>query len=268
MRQTKVSGSVRPPAVAGHFYTGDARRLALEVQNFIDAAPSYDGPRPKALIAPHAGYMYSGKIAGIAFAAAKKALAAITRVMVIGPAHYVSFRGVALATADAFDTPLGRVSLDQAALAAVRDLPWVRADDAPHVPEHALEVELPFLQMLLKNFVLVPLVVGHAQPEEVGEVLARLWGSDETLIVVSSDLSHYHDYATAQRLDAATASAIEQGEWESLGPQNACGFLPVAGLLRQAAGHQLKARRLALCNSGDTAGDRARVVGYGAWVFA
>jgi MEMO1 family protein len=268
VQQMKGSRSVRPPAVAGQFYTRDATRLALEVQNFIDTAPLYDGPRPKALIAPHAGYMYSGKIAGIAFAAGKNAGPRVTRVVVIGPAHYVPFRGIALATADVFETPLGRISLDRAALAAIRDLPCVRADDAPHAPEHALEVELPFLQVLLPEFLLVPLVVGHAQPAEVAEVLARLWGGDETLVVVSSDLSHYHDYATAQRLDRATASAIEEGEWESLGPQNACGFLPVAGLLREAARHRLKARRLALCNSGDTAGDKARVVGYGAWAFA
>jgi AmmeMemoRadiSam system protein B len=243
--------------------------LARDVQNFIDTACSYDGSRPKALIAPHAGYMYSGQIAGTAFAAVRQAAATVTRAVVIGPAHYVPFRGIALSTASVFETPLGRVPVDPVTSAALADLPFVRAHDAAHAPEHALEVELPFLQTLVRDFLLVPLVVGDAEPQEVSEVLGRLWGKDETLIVISSDLSHYHDYATAQRLDAATARTIEQGEWDRLGPQNACGFLPIAGLLSQAARGKLRrARRLALANSGDTAGDRARVVGYGAWAFA
>jgi AmmeMemoRadiSam system protein B len=252
--------------VAGHFYARDPKRLRDEIQQFLGAAAPFTGTRPKAVIAPHAGYIYSGKPAGAAFAAVKNS--EFRRVVLVGPAHYVPFRGIALPEADAFETPLGRLSVDQEALAALNDLPCVRADDTPHAPEHALEVELPFLQTLRGDFLLVPLLVGDARPEEVGEVLARLWGDEETLIVISSDLSHYHDYATAKRLDAATATAIEKGEWRTLGSQNACGFLPIAGFLREATPHGLKAQRLALCNSGDTAGDRARVVGYGAWAFA
>ena len=265
MQQTSANENVRRPAVAGHFYTRDPKRLHDEVQRFIGAAPRYSGPRPKALIAPHAGYLYSGKPAGAAFVAIKNS--EFKRVVVIGPAHYVPFRGIAIPEANAFATPLGRLSVDQEALAALNDLSDVRADDTPHAPEHALEVELPFLQILLGDFLLVPLLVGDAKPEQVGEVLARFWEDEATLIVVSSDLSHYHDYVTAQRLDAATATAIEQGEWRSLSAKNACGYLPIAGLLREAASRGLKGQRLALCNSGDTAGARARVVGYGAWAF-
>jgi AmmeMemoRadiSam system protein B len=263
----RVSAKVRPPAVAGQFYTRDPERLHDQVQKFMAAAPPYAGSRPKAVIAPHAGYVYSGAVAGIAFAAAQNASPKPSRVAVLGPAHYVPFRGIAAPRSDAFETPLGRVPLDTAALSGLGDLPYVSVDDAPHAPEHAIEVELPFLQVLLQDFVLVPLVVGDAKPEEVGEVLARLWGEDDSLIVISSDLSHYHAYATAQRLDAATAAAIEKAQWADLGAQDACGYLPIAGLLREATQRNLTAQRLALCNSGDTAGDRARVVGYGAWAF-
>jgi MEMO1 family protein len=263
----RTRNSVRPSAVAGRFYTRDRERLNAQVETFIASAPNYAGPPPKAIIAPHAGYMYSGAIAGMAFAAVRAAARPIARVVLIGPAHYVPFQGIALPTVDAFETPLGRIFLDRGALAALGDLPFVCADDAPHALEHALEVELPFLQLLLRDFLIVPLVVGDAGSEQVNCVLARLWGNDATLIVVSSDLSHYHDYEAARRIDAATAAYIEQAQWAMLGPQNACGHLPIAGLLREVTQRGLKARRLALCNSGDTAGDRARVVGYGAWAF-
>jgi AmmeMemoRadiSam system protein B len=238
------------------------------VAGLVADAPAYAGARAKALIAPHAGYIYSGKVAATAFAAVRDIAETVTRVVVIGPAHYVALRGIAVPTVDAFETPLGRVPVDREALSALADLPCVVAADAPHAPEHALEVELPFLQMLLGSFALVPLVVGAAAPQEVAEVLGRLWGGAETLVVISSDLSHYHDYATAQRHDALTAAMIERGDWAQLGADNACGFRPVAGLLVEAARRGLGAQRLALCNSGDTAGGCDRVVGYGAWSFA
>jgi AmmeMemoRadiSam system protein B len=164
-------------------------------------------------------------------------------------------------------TPLGDVPVDQPALAAIVDLPFVVRDDGPHAPEHSLEVEPPFLQLLLQSFSVVPLLVGDAEPREVAQVLERLWGGPETLIVASSDLSHFLDYASARRIDLETAEAIERGDWSALGPSRACGFLPIAGLLIEAEGHGLNARRLDLRNSGDTAGSRDRVVGYGAWVF-
>jgi MEMO1 family protein len=257
---------IRPAAVAGSFYAGHPQRLRATVADLLAAAPASAGASPKALIAPHAGYVYSGGIAAAAFATLRSS-AAITRAVLIGPAHYVAVRGIAVPTADAFETPLGRVPIDRDAVSAIADLPFVVEADAAHAPEHALEVELPFLQTLLGSFALVPLLVGDADPQQVAEVLGRLWGEPDTLIVVSSDLSHYHDYDTARRLDAATAAVIERGEWRSLGPDWACGFLAVAGLLVEADRRGLAARRLALCNSGDTAGPRDRVVGYGAWIW-
>ena len=261
---------VRPPAVAGMFYPDDPAVLAQVVEDFLAEACAGDAllpAPPKAVIAPHAGYLYSGLVAARAFAPVEAAAGRIARVVVAGPSHYVPLRGVAVPVADAFATPLGRVPLDRAAIEALLDLPQVRVAEAPHADEHALEVELPFLQTLLGDFSLVPLVVGDATPSELAEVLERLWGGDETLIVVSSDLSHFHDYETAQRLDAATAAAIERLDGSRLGPGQACGFLPIAGLLECARCVGLAARRLDLCNSGDTAGPRHRVVGYGAWAF-
>jgi MEMO1 family protein len=261
---------VRPPAVAGLFYAGDARRLRATVSDLLAEIPPSAKmsaqASPKALIAPHAGYVYSGGVAAAAFATLRESAASITRVVLIGPAHYVAVRGIAAPTVDAFETPLGCVPVDRDAVSAIADLPDVVQADAPHAPEHALEVELPFLQALLPSFAVVPLLVGRAAAQDVADVLRRLWGGAETLIVVSSDLSHYHDYDTARRLDAATADAIERGDWESLGPERACGFLAVAGLLAEANRRGLAAQRLALCNSGDTAGSRDQVVGYGAWM--
>ena len=200
------------------------------------------------------------------------------RAVLIGPAHYVAVRGIAAPTQDTFETPLGRVPVDLEVLSKIDDLQFVTRTDEPHAPEHALEVELPFLQMVLPSFQVVPLVVGDARdnaravarvgPQDVALVLQRLWGGPETLIVVSSDLSHYHNYETARRLDLATAAAIERGDWSNLGPKQACGCLAVAGLLVETQRRRLTARRLELCNSGDTAGSRDRVVGYGAWLFA
>jgi MEMO1 family protein len=260
-------GAIRRPAVAGRFYPADAGRLRALVEDCVGTG---DGPgtgrAPKALIAPHAGYVYSGPVAGRAFAALRVAANHIHRVVVIGPAHFVPVRGVAVPSAEAFRTPLGDVPVDRAAIEAIFDLPQVELADAPHEPEHALEVELPFLQTILEKFLLVPLAVGQAQASEIADVLARLWSGDETAIVVSSDLSHYHDYATAQRRDAATAAAIEALD-PRLGPDDACGHLPIAGLLIEAKRRRLEAVRLDLRNSGDTAGPKDQVAGYGAWAF-
>jgi AmmeMemoRadiSam system protein B len=219
---------------------------------------------PKAVIAPHAGNVYSGA----AFATLRGGAQVIERVVLIGPAHYLPVRGIAAPTVDDFETPLGQAPIDVSALAKVVDLPFVLRSDEPHAPEHALEVEVPFLQMLLPSFRIVPLIVGDAGAPSVAEVISILWGGPETLIVVSSDLSHYHSYETARRLDAATAAAIERGDWMSLRPDRAFGCLAVAGLLIEASRRGLTAERLALCNSGDAAGSRDSVVGYGAWMFA
>jgi MEMO1 family protein len=270
MMQLRTEGpAIRPPAVAGLFYPAEPARLRAEVlQLLAQAALAPAGLRAKALIAPHAGYAYSGAAAAAAFAALGAEVAeAVRRVVLIGPSHHVAFRGIAAPRAEAFTTPLGRVPVDREALSGLADLPFVGLADGPHAPDHALEVELPFLQLRLGAFAAVPLLVGEASPQEVAELLGCLWGGPETLIVVSSDLSHFHAYETAQRLDAGTAAAIERGDWSGLGPGHACGFLAVAGLLIEARRHGLRARRLALCNSGDTAGPRERVVGYGAWAF-
>jgi len=266
VRTISDGAKVRAPAVAGAFYAREPDRLRNDIEELLGKAIG-DGGAPKALIAPHAGYVYSGRVAAAAFAQLRAGAPAIERVVVIGPAHYVRLRGIALPTVDAFETPLGRVALDQSAPAMLADLPFVSRNDGPHAPEHALEVELPFLQSVLGSFTLVPLVVGDASPEEVAEALRRLWGEIETLIVVSSDLSHFEDYESAQRHDAATAAAIERADWAVLKGTDACGFLAVAGLLIEAQRRGLTAKRLALCNSGDTAGSRDQVVGYGAWAF-
>ena len=259
---------VRPPAVAGTFYPADAGRLRAAVGDCLAAA---DGSRaaatPKAVIAPHAGYVYSGPVAAHAFAALAGARQ-IRRVVVIGPAHFVPFRGIALPTAQAFRTPLGDVPVDADAMTSILDLPQVALADEPHQPEHALEVELPFLQTLLGDFALVPLLVGDTTPAAVAGALERLWGGRETLLVVSSDQSHYEPYDRARAHDQATAAAIEQLDGASLGPREACGHLAIAGLLLAARRRAMRVQRLDLRSSGDTAGPRDQVVGYGAWALA
>ena len=258
---------VRRPAVAVGFYPAQADQLRQDVVKLLADAGTAVKITPKALIAPHAGYIYSGSTAAAAFATLQDSPQTLGRIVLIGPAHYVAIRGIALPTVDAFETPLGRVPVDRAGLNEIAGLPFVSRNDAAHAPEHALEVELPFLQIMLPSFSLLPLVVGDTSAHEVAQVLARLWSGPETLLVISSDLSHYHSYEAARRLDAATAAAIENGDWSSLGPGQACGYLPIAGFLIEANRRNLKARRLSMCNSGDTAGPRDQVVGYGAWTF-
>jgi AmmeMemoRadiSam system protein B len=266
MSPQTAGAKVRPAAVAGQFYPGDPDRLRRTVRQLLDGAAPATGSA-KALIAPHAGYVYSGAVAAAAFAGLAERAPTITRVIVIGPAHYVRLDGIGVTTAQAFETPLGRVPVDAKATGEIARLPAVTQANAAHAPEHALEVELPFLQLTLLEFELVPLLVGEARPQQVADVLAALWGGPETLIVVSSDLSHYHPYEAARRIDAATAAMIEAGQWDGLTPERACGALAIAGLLIEAGRRGLAARRLTLCNSGDTAGPRGGVVGYGAWSF-
>ena len=257
----------RPAAVAGLFYPRDPIRLQTEVLELLGGVAPPSKVMPKALITPHAGYTYSGRVAGAAFAKVRASAQTVTRVVLIGPAHYVHLIGIAAPRVDAFETPLGRVPVDTETCSQIGRFEFVTQTDAPHEPEHALEVELPFLQSVLSSFQLVPLVVGDAAPQEVAHLLRQLWVGPETLIVVSSDLSHYHSYETAQRLDLSTAESIEQGEWAGLGSSQACGWVAVAGLLIETRRRGLGGYRLALCNSGDTAGSRDRVVGYGAWMF-
>ena len=246
---------VRRPAVAGTFYPADPRELRELVGcQLADAAePAPDEAPPKALIAPHAGYVYSGPIAATAYRRLGPVAPRIERVVLLGPSHRVFVEGLAAPSVDAFATPLGEIPIDL---------------DAAHAQEHSLEVHLPFLQAVLPAFSLVPLSVGDATAEEVDEVLEALWGGPETLIVVSSDLSHYYPYETARRMDAATSEAIEALRPEGLDEESACGRVPVRGLLVAARRKGLRARTLDLRNSGDTAGPRGEVVGYGAYLFA
>jgi len=250
------------------FYPGEARELSQNLANLLGTAASAAPERavPKAIIAPHAGYIYSGPIAASVYALLAPARARIERVVLLGPTHRVAVRGLALPGAAAFATPLGPVELDQDAVATLRDLPQVVVSAHAHALEHSLEVHVPFLQAILQRFRLVPLAVGSASREEVAEVLERLWGGLETLIVVSSDLSHYLPYSDAQAVDRATARAILDLAGD-ISHEQACGATPVAGLTLAARRHALKAELIDLRNSGDTAGDRDRVVGYGSFAF-
>lgn len=261
--------SIRAPAVAGLFYPADPEALQSTVRDLLRAATTgSEGDRhPKALIVPHAGYVYSGPIAARAYACLAPLRGRITRVVLLGPSHRVALRGLALSSADAYDTPLGRVELDGTAADSLADLPQVRVFDTAHAMEHSLEVHLPFLQEVLGSFRLIPLVVGDAEPEDVAAVLDRLWGGDETLIVISSDLSHYHDYETARQMDRRTSTAIEQLRYEDIRFDDACGRVPLSGLLLAAQRRKLHVETVDLRNSGDTSGAHDRVVGYGAYIL-
>jgi hypothetical protein len=260
------SQSIRAPAVAGLFYEGNPQRLSADVMSLLAAAPSTTDLKAKAMVVPHAGYIYSGPVAATAYRALQNQADTIRRVVLLGPTHRVAVQGLAVPTVAAFSTPLGTVPLDQAAIGQILDMPQVVRNDRPHEMEHALEVQLPFLQLVLRDFTLIPLAVGHASASEVAEVLERLWGGDETLILVSSDLSHYHSYSEARRIDGVTIEHILalQGP---LDHEQACGATPLNGLLRVARGKGMTPHLLDLRNSGDTAGDRDRVVGYAAIAF-
>jgi AmmeMemoRadiSam system protein B len=255
--------------VAGLFYPADPQQLHHDIAEYLNAvAPEPEaGEVPKAIIAPHAGYIYSGPVAASAYARLRPARERIHRVILLGPSHRVPLLGLATSSADEFTTPLGTISLDREAINSLADLPQVRLLDEAHAMEHSLEVHLPFLQEVLDDFQLVPLVVGDARPAEVAEVLERLWGGPETLIVISSDLSHYHDYDTARRLDSATSEAIVALQENAIHSENACGCVPVSGLLHLAREKGLHGEVVDLRNSGDTAGAKDRVVGYGAYTF-
>jgi AmmeMemoRadiSam system protein B len=258
---------IRTPAVAGMFYPGDHQELQSMVTSMLDAVTATASTPIKAIIAPHAGYIYSGPVAASAYALLKQQAHMIQRVILLGPSHRVPFRGLAASSAEIFQTPLGPITVDVAAVQRVASLPQVTLLDEAHSLEHSLEVHLPFLQLVLDDFQLVPMVVGDATGEQVSEVLDLVWGGEETLIVISSDLSHYHDYDTARQMDRRTCDAIESMQPENINFDDACGRIPVSGLLLSAKRHGLHVHTLDLRNSGDTAGPRDQVVGYGAWIF-
>jgi hypothetical protein len=258
--------AVRPAAVAGAFYPGNAIQLARDVDALLAQVHPLAG-RPKALIAPHAGYVYSGPIAASAYAVVAAMRPKPTKVVLLGPSHHVGFKGLALPGVEALATPLGLVPVDQGLVELVRRFPFVGESQLAHKREHSLEVQLPFLQRALDAFTVLPLMVGHAAPSEVARVLDAVWGGDETLIVVSSDLSHYLSYDEARAIDAHTAECIGSLDEAHLASEQACGAEPVRGLLVAARQHRLSATVLDLRNSGETAGTRDRVVGYGAFAF-
>jgi hypothetical protein len=267
-KEIMAHASQRLPAVAGLFYPADPHSLHAQVAGFLSAAiPAEIVEAPKALIVPHAGYIYSGAVAASAYAELVRRRDVIRRVLILCPTHRVAVRGMAVPAAQSFITPLGAVAVDREAWLAVREMSGVIVDDRPHAEEHAIEVQLPFLQTTLDHFEILPIAVGQVDAHLVAGVLEALWGGPETLIVISSDLSHYHPYRQAQWRDKATIAQIRQLD-ATLDGEQACGAGAINGLLLAAQRHNLKPHVLDLRNSGDTAGDRDRVVGYTSIVFS
>ena len=259
--------TIREAAVAGMFYPNDANELHDCVDTLMRQT-STDIKQPKAIIVPHAGYIYSGPIAASVYSCFDQQPLLIQRVVLLGPAHRVRFNGIAASSADYFATPLGKITVNHNSLKPMVKQGLVKYFDLAHEQEHCLEVQLPFLQELFhENFNIIPLLASDTSPSQVAKTLQALWGGSETLIVISSDLSHYHDYATAKRLDQKTTQSIEQLHEEELDYESACGRLPIQGLLKVAKDFSLQCKTLDLRNSGDTAGSRDRVVGYGAYAF-
>lgn len=279
MHTASDSTRIRPPAVASLFYPGSSDELRRTVRQLLrESLTEGDEPIPtenleagttlRALIVPHAGYVYSGAVAASAYRHLQDCRDRISRVLLLGPAHRVWLQGVAVPTTEAFETPLGAIPLDTECLAELESTyPFVQGRDDTHAEEHGLEVQLPFLQEALSEFRLMPLVVGEVEAESLADLLEGFREDEHTLIVISTDLSHYLPYAAAQGRDARTAEMIESLDPQALTAEDACGAYPLRGLLNLAAHHRWDIRRQDLRNSGDTAGGRDRVVGYGAWTL-
>jgi AmmeMemoRadiSam system protein B len=261
-----VSTKVRSPAVAGLFYPGDPEQLRDAVSEYLAQAPTAAGPAPKALIVPHAGYIYSGVIAAAAYSHVAHRRRQIRRIVLVGPSHRVYLRGMAVPAAEVFQTPLGMVPVDRELKARLLAQEHVIESDSPHASEHSLEVQLPFLQTIFDDFTLLPVALGSASPPAVAAALADVWGDEETLVLVSSDLSHYLPYEQARAVDAETSTAILRNDATLTGEQ-ACGCIGINGLTFLARQRDARIEQIARCNSGDTAGDRNRVVGYGAFAL-
>lgn len=255
---------IRPPAVADMFYTGNGEHLAVQVSDFMDV--EQDNPlRPKAIIVPHAGFVYSGTTAGHGYALVKKMASVIKKIVLIGPCHRVWIQGMAIPSCEYFETPLGKVEVDTKKLNDLAIFPQVVISDQAHEQEHSLEVQLPFLQPIFPQFQLTPIVVGDISTGAFVEVLEYLWGGEETLIVISSDLSHFLDYNAAIEVDSKTSQLIENFDPESISSDMACGSAGIKALLKVARNKKLHVKTIHQCNSGDTAGDKDRVVGYGTY---
>lgn len=257
---------IRQSAVAGTFYPDNPAILQETLSSYLEGVENATQV-PKAIIVPHAGYIYSGEIAASAYARLKAGADEIKRVVIVAPSHRIAFKGLALSHAEFFSTPLGNIPVDMSAIQMLLTLPFVGYLDEAHTFEHSLEVQLPFLQTVLKEFKLVPVVAGDASAAQVSQALALFYDDAATLIVISSDLSHYHNYQTAQELDADTTRKIENLEYEQLNYESACGLVGVRGLMALARDKSLHIKTIDLRNSGDTAGDKSRVVGYGAYVI-
>lgn len=265
---SESSTRVRPAAVAGMFYPADAESLRAEVRSYLDAAAVPQPYAPKAVVVPHAGYRYSAEVAAKAYARIAAAKGWVRRVLLIGPTHRVAVAGFALSNAQTFETPLGPVKVDAAATERLARRPDATTMDLAHAQEHALEVQLPFLiETLGPDIEIVPILAGQVSAEAVASLLEDEWGGPETLIVVSSDLSHYLSYDDCITLDTVTQQAIETLAPEKIDRPQACGRLPIAGLLLCAKRRGMTVETLDVRNSGDTAGPRGQVVGYGAWAF-
>jgi AmmeMemoRadiSam system protein B len=254
--------NIRHSNVAGTFYPSDARRLRATVMALLREA-TVSGLMPRAMIVPHSGYAYSGSVAAGGYALLKPMHRAIDRVVLLGPSHYKVFRGIAATTARAFDTPLGEVMVDTKGIRRALRLPQVHRDDEAYDREHCIEVQLPFLQVVLHEFQILPFIVGHSSEEEVASLLEQCWGGDDTLVIVSSDLSHDLDYWAARRKDSETSHLIERFHTKEITPERACGCDAIRGMLRVAKMRKLRIKTVSLRNSGDTTISKERVVGYG-----
>lgn len=260
------SNQVRPAAVAGMFYPGEPGQLAKQVDGFLANVSSEPGGRPKALIVPHAGYIYSGPVAASAYGLLRKFSGLIKKVVLLGPSHRVPLQGMAVPGAGSFETPLGSIPVDEAGVQRACNLKNVALRDDAHLGEHSLEVQLPFLQRCLGEFSLLPVVVGACEPADVAALIESEWGDAETLLVISTDLSHYLPYGSARDRDLATAEKILSMHTDIRGDQ-ACGCYPLNGMLLAARRHDMQVEARDLRNSGDTAGPRDQVVGYGAFAL-
>jgi len=256
----------RPAAVAGMFYAADPQQLSSDVHHYLSQVRAETNLIPKAIIAPHAGHMYSGPVAASAYKLLEPFANKFKQVILLGPSHRVAFSGIATPDTDYFETPLGRIKINTLFCEKAEQLGFVQKNKLAHKDEHSLEVHLPFLQTLLSDFELTPFVVGDCNRDNVAKLLELFWGNNDTLFVISTDLSHFHNYEHATQQDLLTSNAIEALQPENIHYEDACGRNPLNGLLTQANQHRLNIKLLDLRNSGDTAGDKNRVVGYGAYV--
>jgi AmmeMemoRadiSam system protein B len=258
----------RSAAVSGLFYPDEPQILRDTIDTLLSqSAIKEQSTQVKAIIAPHAGYQYSGLTAARVYKQLQTLRDRIQRVVLLGPSHRVAFEGMALTEADFFETPLGQIKVNKDDYPQLLAMENMFVFEQAHVAEHCIEVQLPFLQRILNNFTIIPIVVGIADPHSVSNIIESLWGGDETLFVISSDLSHYQSYESAQQTDNETSRAILDLDFNAIQPNNACGCMAVNGLLNFAHRHPLTVKLIDQCNSGDTAGDKDKVVGYGSYLF-